>query len=137
MQDLLNKIEINKQQIEAAGKFSADVLNKIQHKFRLDWNYYSSKMEGGTLTRQETRNVMVGLAVEKSIKDVIEMKGHDAVVSDILKIGKGELKISEKRIRDIHKAIMHEDNPDQAKLIGKWKEAANEVTNYKGEKISF
>lgn len=139
LQSRLDQIESNKQQIEAAGKFSVDILNKIQYKFRLDWNYYSNKMEGGTLTRQETRSVMVGNVTVggKPIKDVMEMKGHDNIVSDILKIGKGELRLSEKRIKDIHRAIMHEDDPEHAKLIGKWKEAPNEVINYKGEKLPF
>ncbi len=139
LQDLLSQIDDNKERIDAAGKFNDDLLNKIQYKFRLDWNYFSNKMEGGTLTRQETRSVMVGNITVggKPIKDVMEMKGHDIVVSDILKIGKGELKISEKRIKDIHSAIMHEDSPKRARLIGKWKEKPNEVINYKGEKITF
>lgn len=139
LQNLLDKIDSNRKQIDSSGKFENEVLNRIQYKFRLDWNYYSNKMEGGTLTRQETRSVMIGNVTVggKPIKDVMEMKGHDNVVIDILKIGKGEIKISEKRIKDIHKAIMHEENPEQAKLIGDWKKEPNEVINYKGEKISF
>ena len=139
LQTLLDNIDDNRKQIESSGKFEDEVLNKIQYKFRLDWNYYSNKMEGGTLTRQETRSVMVGNVTVggKPIKDVLEMKGHDNVVIDILKIGKGEIRISEKRIKDIHKAIMHEENPEHTKLIGDWKKEPNEIINYKGEKISF
>ena len=139
LQHLLDSLSNNQKQIDSVGKFESELLNKIQYKFRLDWNYYSNKMEGGTLTRQETRSVMIGNVTVggKPIKDVMEMKGHDDVVTDILKIGKGEIRISEKRIKDIHKAIMHEENPEHAKLIGDWKKEPNEVINYKGEKISF
>lgn len=139
LQNILNKIDSNKQQIDAVGKFDDALLKKIQYKFRLDWNYYSNKMEGGTLTRSETRSVMIGNVTVggKPIKDVLEMKGHDTVISDILKISSGELKISEKRIKEIHKAIMHEEDPSLAKYIGEWKKKPNEIINYKGEKISF
>lgn len=139
LEHLLDSLDDNQRQIDSAGKFESELLNKIQYKFRLDWNYYSNKMEGGTLTRQETRSVMIGNVTVggKPIKDVMEMKGHDDVVTDILKIGKGEIRISEKRIKDIHKAIMHEENPEYAKLIGDWKKESNEVINYKGEKINF
>ena len=132
-------LEQNRFLIESYGKLELDVLNKINYKFRLDWNYYSNKMEGGTLTKAETRSVMVqNIDIKgKPFKDVAEMQGHDSVVLDVLKIGKGELRISEKRIKDIHKAIMFESDPEKAKQIGKWKTKPNEVINYKGEKYSF
>lgn len=59
-------------------------------------------MEGGTLTREETRNVMVGLSIGggKPLSDVMEMNGHDKAVLDILKVGRGEQCISEKRIKE-------------------------------------
>jgi len=74
----------------------------------------------------------------KPIKDVMEMNGHDEVVRELLKIGKGEVRISEKRIKEIHKAIIKEtDDPDKNKQIGAWKTESNEIINYKGEKIRF
>ncbi|MCD8529148.1 MAG: Fic family protein [Chitinophagales bacterium] len=137
--ELLHKIDQLQAEIATHYPFSKDLLNKINYKLRLDWNYYSNKMEGGTLTRQETRSVMVeNLEIHnKPLKDVIEMKGHDNVVLDILKITKGEMRISEKKIKDMHQAIMYEENPETRKLIGKWKEENNEIINYKGEKYHF
>ncbi len=137
--DKQTKIDELQQKIKAHGKLNVDVQKKINYKFRLDWNYYSNRMEGGTLTREETRSVMVGnIDVKgKPLKDVMEMNGHDKVVLDILKIGKGELRIAEKRIKEIHKAIMHEEDADKVSQIGNWKSQANEIINYKNEKISF
>lgn len=137
MKEILKQIDLNQRQIENYGKLSEDVLKKINYRIRLDWNYYSNRMEGGTLTRSETRDVMVGIGVIKPIKDVTEMNGHDKVVLDLLKIGKGDLRISEKRIKDIHTAIMYEDNDKLKKEIGQWKSEPNEIINYKNEKVRF
>jgi Fic family protein len=137
--DKRNEIDALQQKIDSYGELSADVKKKINYKFRLDWNYYSNSMEGNTLTMEETRSVMVGnLTVGgKPIKDVLEMKGHDEVIAEILKIGKGEARLSEARIREIHKGIMHEENEVNRKKIGSWKTVPNHVINYKGEKFDF
>jgi Fic family protein len=136
---LLNRIDKLQATIEGAGKLDPEVLKKINYKFRLDWNYHSNAMEGNSLTKEETRSVMVNnVTVEgKPLKDVLEIKGHDQIISDILKIGKGELNLSEKRIKDIHKAIIHEDAPDKQQKIGQWKTANNHLINYKDEKFDF
>lgn len=136
---ILNTLEENQRQIQAFGKFDEQLLKKINYKIRLDWNYYSNRMEGGTLTRDETRSVMVGnIDVQgKPFKDVAEMKGHDQVVLQVLKMSSGQTRISESRIKEIHRAIMHEDDPEKAKLIGQWKTHANEIINYQHEKIAF
>jgi Fic family protein len=135
----LDRINELQKAINTHGTLSSEVKKKINYKFRLDWNYYSNRMEGGTLTREETRSVMVGnIDVNgKPIKDVMEMNGHDKVVLEILKIGSGKTRISEKRIKEIHKAIMHEDDVTKSLQIGQWKSTANEIINYKLEKISF
>lgn len=137
--EIKNKIDTIKEKIVLHGKLTKEQINKINQKFRLEWNYNSNSMEGNTLTIEETRSVMVGnLDVhQKPIKDVLEMKGHDVVITDILKIGKGELRLSEKRIKEIHAAIMHEENPETKSKIGQWKQQANEIINSKGEKYLF
>ena len=138
--ELIQQIDELKQQIDEHGKLPEEVLKKVNYKFRLDWNYYSNRMEGGTLTREETRSVMIGsVSVEgKPLRDLLEMKGHDDVVLEILNIGTGESRISEKRIKEVHKAIItEEDDPEKKRQIGEWKEQPNEIINYKGEKFGF
>lgn len=138
-QDTLKQIDQLQYKIEAYGKFNYDMLNKINYKFRLDWNYYSNRMEGNTLTIEETKSVMIGNinVRNKPIKDVMEMKGHDEAIQTILKMGKGELNISESRIKELHNAIMHEDTPSEKEKIGKWKTQNNHIYNYKDEKFDF
>jgi Fic family protein len=139
LEELLKEIDSLQSKIDAHGKMSLETLNKVNYKLRLDWNYHSNAIEGNALTKEETRSVMINnITVDgKPIKDVLEMKGHDQVVLDLLKIGKGELKLSEKRIQDIHKAIIHEDDIEQQQKIGKWKTVNNYLINYKGERFDF
>lgn len=127
------------QKVQSYGQLSSEQLKRLNHKFRLEWNYNSNSMEGNTLTVAETRSVMIGnLDVRrKPLKDVLEVKGHDEVISEILRIGKGEIRLSEKRIKEIHKGIMYEEDPALRDKIGIWKQEANEIINHKGEKYLF
>ena len=135
----LLEVQRLKAEIDMHGKLPDEILRKINYKFRLDWNYYSNSMEGSTLTKKETRSIMVGNITigGKPLKDVLEMTGHDEVVNSILRMGKGELTISERRIKDIHKAIMNEEDEEKKKEIGEWKLHPNEIINYKNEKFDF
>lgn len=139
IKDILALVDENQKKIAAYGKFNDEILKKINYKLRLDWNYYSNRMEGGTLTKAETRSVMVGnIDVKgKPFKDVAEMTGHDKIILEVLKMSKGELRIAEKRIKEIHKAIMYEEDAEKAAQIGQWKKNPNEIIGYKNEKISF
>lgn len=134
-----DKIDAIKAKVATFGELTIEQKKKINYKFRLEWNFNSNSMEGNTLTIEETRSVMVGnLTVnDKPLKDVLEMQGHDQIISDILRIGKGELRISEKRICEIHKSIMYEDDESKKEKIGKWKSEPNMIYNPKGERYDF
>ncbi|HXB35902.1 MAG TPA: Fic family protein [Puia sp.] len=135
----ISEIDRLQQSIQEHGKLGRDLLQKINYKFRLDWNYYSNRMEGNTLTLDETKSVMIGNinVHNKPLKDVMEMKGHDEAVQAILKMGKGELNISEGRIKDLHKEIMYEESPTEKAKLGEWKKQPNHVINYRDEKFDF
>lgn len=125
--------------IHAHGPLPQELLNKINYKLRLEWNYTSNSMEGNSLTKRETRTVMVGVinVQDKPLKDVIEIRNHDKVISTIMKIGKGELNVSESRIREIHKGIMYEEDPEKQRFIGEWKNVDNYMFNFEGERYYF
>lgn len=135
----LKKIGELKGLTDGHGPLSNELLKKVNYKFRLEWNYTSNSMEGNSLTKSETRSVMIGnITVNgKPIKDVLEMKGHDEVISTILKMSRNELTISEKRIKEIHKGIMHEEDPEKQHMIGVWKKDRNYIHNYKQERFDF
>jgi Fic family protein len=137
--DKLRFIESLRHRIEAYGVLSEELLRKIEYKFRLECNYNSNKIEGGTLTKPETRSVMIGnITVQgKPLKDIREMKGHDEVMKDIFRIGRQERNLSEKRIREIHRRIIAAESPEEEQAIGHWKKSGNHVINYRGEKFEF
>jgi Fic family protein len=137
--DRITTVEILCAQIAQHGKLPDDMLRRIEYRFRLECNYYSNRIEGGTLTRQETRSVMVNnIEVDKKpFREIAEMKGHDQAMKEIYQIGLGELKISEKRIKGIHKLIMSSNGPDEKEMIGIWKEEPNHIYNTRDEKYYF
>ncbi len=136
---LLLKIDALQKRIIDAGPLSPEAKRKLDYRFRLDWNYHSNVMEGSSLTQQETRSIMLGnITVSgKPIKDVLEMQGHNEVVTKLLGMATGELNLSEARIKEVHKAIVREDDPTKQNQVGKWKTEENFLTNYKGERIDF
>ncbi len=137
--DLLTRIDKLQARIIAAGPLSAEAKRRLDYRFRLDWNYHSNVMEGSSLTKLETRTIMLGnVTVDgKPIKDVLEMKGHDDVITKLLQMSSGELQLSEARIKEVHKAIVKEDDPEKKEWVGRWKPVPNYLTNYRGERIDF
>lgn len=136
---LLHKIDALQQAIDAKGPLDETIKKRIQYKFRLDWNYYSNAMEGNSLTKQETRSVMMNnITINgKPMRDVLEVKGHDEAVLDILKISKAEVRLSERRIKELHKAIIYEEDPEKAQQVGEWKTQANYLLNVRNERFDF
>lgn len=139
LDNLLKILDDNQQKIEGHGVLNAEIQKRINYKFRLDWNYYSNSMEGNSLTRIETKQLMMdNVTIDgKPFKDIAEMRGHDSEVLEIFKIGKGELRIAESRIKKMHKAVMHEDDPLKQIQIGEWKTSDNYLINYRGERLDF
>jgi Fic family protein len=131
LSDILNDIEKLRSEITALGPLSDAVLRRLEYRFRLECNYFSNRQEGGT--------VMIGvITVEnKPLRDIQEMKGHDEVMQDILRIGQNQNRISEKRIKEIHRSIIVEDNPGKKDQVGNWKTTYNEIINSKGEEFGF
>ena len=134
-QDILLEIDKLKKELDGFYPLPIDRLQKINYKFRLDWNYHSNKMEGGTLTYEETRSVMMEqLEIHgKPLRDVLEMRGHDEIIKNIQKIGRGDLRLTENRIKEIHKAIIF----DEKDMPGQFKNLNNYIYNYAGERFDF
>lgn len=137
--ELIRRIDELQARIIDAGPLSADAKRKLDYRFRLDWNYHSNVMEGSSLTQQETRSIMMGNVTVsgKPIKDVLEMQGHDELVTKLLGMAKGDINLSEARIREVHKAIVHEDDPAKKEQVGQWKKEGNYLHNYRGERFDF
>lgn len=137
--DKLNELDQLRLEIETKGKLPPEVLRKVEYQFRLECNYHSNRIEGGTLTKPETRSVMVGnITVDgKPLKDIREMAGHDQMMLQILRVGQGELRLSPARVKEIHRTIIVEEDPAKQNEVGNWKTANNEIINARLEKFAF
>lgn len=76
--EAIEKVESLRRDIQAKGKLNDEVLAEIHKKFRLECNYHSNRIEGGTLSKAETRSVMI---------DNITAPIHPEVRSVLLRVG--------------------------------------------------
>ena len=77
-------------------------------KFRLDWNYHSSNIEGNSLTYGETKALILfgQTAQAKPLKDHLEVSGHDQAIKYIEEIVRKERPLNETFIRELYKIIL-------------------------------
>ncbi len=135
----IHKINALKAEIDSLGILSNENLQRIHDKFRLELNFHSNKMEGNSLTKAETQSVMLNnvTVAGKPLKDILEIQGHDAIIREIQGMVRGEINITENKIKNIHSGIMFETEEDKKKQIGKWKTIKNYLYNYRGERMDF
>lgn len=137
--ELLARADELHAQIVAAGPLSPEAKRQLDYRFGLDWNYHSNVMEGSSLTRQDTRLIMLGQTPMKGkpLRDVLEMQGHNEVITKLLHMASGQLNLSEARIKEVHKAILRDPDPEKAAQAGQWKTVPNHLINYRGERFDF
>lgn len=123
---------------------------RIMQKFRLDWNYHSNHLEGNSLTYGETKALLLFhiTAQGKSLKDHLEVEGHNEAINLIIDIVKQERPLTESFIRELHKlllkktyevdAITPEGKPTKKKVkVGEYKSTPNHVKTKTGEIFRF
>ena len=77
--------------------------------FRLHWNYNSNRIEGNTLTYNETEALLItGTEPLRLKKDIREMKAHDLAITHLINLSKDERPITESDIRDLNKITLKE-----------------------------
>lgn len=81
---------------------------RLWEKFRLDWNYNSNRIEGNTLTRSETRALLIdGVEPARIRKDILQMRSHDKAIDYLLEIVKADTPLTEKDIKDLNALSLH------------------------------
>lgn len=146
----LKKASVLKQELDGFRPLSSEAEKRIMQKFRLDWNYHSSHIEGNTLTYGETKALILfgQTARAKPLKDHLEMSGHDEAIKYLEEIVKQERPITENFIRELHTMILKEPyevdaiTPDgkQTKKkikIGQYKTTSNHIKTPTGEIFYF
>ncbi len=139
-----------KDQLDLLRPITPEMEQRIMQKFRLDWNYNSSNIEGNSLTYGETKALILfgHTAQAKPLRDHLEMSGHDEAVKYVEEIIQQERPLNENFIRELHKLILKEPYQIDAKTedgklakkwikIGQYKLIPNHVETKSGELFYF
>lgn len=148
--DNLIKASNLKKELDSYRPLSPEMEGRIMQKFRLDWNYHSSHIEGNLLTYGETKALILfgQTAQAKPLKDHIEMTGHNEAIKYIEEVIHLERPLTEAFIRELHTLILKEPyevdaiTPDgkptkRTISVGKYKTVPNHVKTQTGEIFYF
>ena len=106
---MLKEVEVQKEQLSALRPLPEEALKKIQDALDIEYTYESNRIEGNTLTLQETALVVnEGVTISgKSMREHLEAINHAEAISYIKDIAKQDIEISERTIKEIHALILH------------------------------
>ena len=93
-----------------------DALQRIENAFAIEYTYESNRIEGNTLTLQETELVVnEGVTIAgKSMREHLEAINHVEAIDYIKDFAKGGMEISERTIKEIHAIVLHGIDRDNA-----------------------
>jgi Fic family protein len=143
----IDDIEVVKRRLDSLRPLPKEIEERVIQKFRLDWNYHSNAIEGNQLTYGETvAFIMEGITAKgKTLKDHLDIKGHDEAIRFILSLIKDpEYILTEADIRSLHQIILKEPYWADAVTaegrltrkeikIGQYKSTSNHVKTPTGE----
>ncbi len=148
--EALEKVKKLKVELDGLRPLNQFVEQRILQKFRLDWNYHSTNLSGNGLSFSDTKSlIMHGLTANgRLLKDCIEMKIHNDIVSWIFDIADENVIISEEFIKQIHEVLLLEpyeieslsiDGKTVKKMVslGKYKETPNHILSKTREILHF
>ena len=106
---LLKEVDVQIEQLSALRPLPEEALKKIQDALDIEYTYESNRIEGNTLTLQETALVVnEGVTISgKSMREHLEAINHAEAISYIKDIAKQDIEISERTIKEIHALILH------------------------------
>ena len=109
MNVMLKEVAVLKEQLSALRPLPEEALKKIQDALDIEYTYESNRIEGNTLTLQETALVVnEGVTISgKSMREHLEAINHTEAISYIKDIAKQAIEISERTIKEIHALILH------------------------------
>lgn len=151
MKELLEHIESLKKEFIKLQPLSTENQQRLDKKFRLEWNYNSNHIEGNTLTYGETELLLYqgNTKGKHEVREFDEMRGHDIALKLIQDLANDtERGLTEVFIRQINKVILKEpfykeaqtpDGQSTRKLIkiGEYKSLPNHVQLVTGEMFYY
>ncbi len=108
LHDIRTQIDELKARLASARPLPKAALHKIEEALAIEYTYESNRIEGNTLTLQETALVIEeGLTIGgKSLREHLEAINHNEAIAFIKDIAQGEEPITERTILQIHALIL-------------------------------
>ncbi|MDR0659169.1 MAG: Fic family protein [Mediterranea sp.] len=116
LRNTLEQADISKARLQEIRPLDVEALQKIKASFEMEYTYESNKIEGNTLTLQETALVInEGVTISgKSMREHLEVINHAQAVEFIKEIVSNDIDITERTIKEIHALVLHGINKEQA-----------------------
>ena len=116
LQTMLQECDTLKARLSAMRPLPVEALKKIEEAYNIEYTYESNRIEGNTLTLQETELVVnEGVTIAgKSMREHLEAINHAEAIDYIRDFAKQDIEISERTIKEIHALILHGINRENA-----------------------
>ena len=113
---ILQECDALKARLSGARPLPAEALKKIEDALAIEYTYESNRIEGNTLTLQETELVVnEGVTISgKSMREHLEAINHAEAIGYIRDFAKCGIGISERTIKEIHALVLHGINRENA-----------------------
>ena len=116
LSSLLHGCDTLKERLSGLRPLPSDALQKIEEAYNIEYTYESNRIEGNTLTLQETELVVnEGVTIAgKSMREHLEAINHAEAIDYIRDFAKSDIEISERTIKEIHSLVLHGINRENA-----------------------
>lgn len=106
---LLSQADRLRQRLSTLRPLPQPALKKIEEALAIEYTYESNRIEGNTLTLQETELVVnEGVTVAgKSMREHLEAINHAEAIDYIKDFARDKMDISERTVKEIHALVLH------------------------------
>lgn len=106
---LLHECDTLKERLSGLRPLPLEALKKIEEAYNIEYTYESNRIEGNTLTLQETELIVnEGVTIAgKSMREHLEAINHAQAIDYIRDFAKSGIEITERTIKEIHALVLH------------------------------
>ncbi|MBA3705928.1 MAG: Fic family protein, partial [Bacteroidetes bacterium] len=105
---IISEIDKIKSKLDKFRPFPKEQLKNLEQYFKVEYTFESNRIEGNTLTLQETALVVEkGMTVSgKSMREHLEAINHAEAVDFIMEVVKSKEPLTERLVKDIHAIVL-------------------------------